>query len=309
VLAAPTITVTGSINNKNTANPSRVWNVAVAPDLALDPTGTPLAVELGFRAIGGNIRTITTNPNPPVAPNPDGTPAATGGPVEFLNPGAPIWGWETLSDTDGDGTVETNGDDEPQGVQVGTGADGGQGFASVGTRVFTNANRQDLILITTDPSVTALEWAGRYNNDGSMAAVDAFVSGRIAQSQTGSPVAQNFHGYSGSLAAVGPANLRFLGDMNGSNNVTNADVVPFGNALFSRPAYVAANPHLNVLRGDINGSGTITNADVVPFGQILFNQGITGSGSLVGSAVPEPASFVLVGTVLAFLGGLRRRGR
>jgi hypothetical protein len=120
----------------------------------------------------------------------------------------------------------------------------------------------------------------------------------------------NFDTFNGSLASGTPesAALWFLADMNGSGNVTNADTTLYGQALNDAPAYKTARPNLNFLRGDINGSGTITNADTVRFGNILNDLNISGSGSVL-SSVPEPASVVLVGFVLAFASLARRRSR
>ena len=70
--ADPTLTVTGGRQTRTAvvANQRRVWNVAVAPDLTASPTGSPLAVELGFRATGGNILSISgaQNAAPPLLP-------------------------------------------------------------------------------------------------------------------------------------------------------------------------------------------------------------------------------------------------
>jgi hypothetical protein len=300
LLAAPTLTVTGGRRTTTTtgANNVRIWNVAVSPDLALDPTGSPLALELGFRATGGNILGISSTQNQ--------TPEVNR--VEHTdNPGAVIFGWETLSDTDGDGSVETNGDDEPVGHQVGTGANATQGVSYIGTNIFTTAQKQDLITIRTDTSVTSLAWGGRYNADHSMAAVGAFINGRIAQS-TGATTSENYDTFAGSLAANAAGATRFLGDMNGDGSNNFTDLGGFGQALTNAAAYRAANPHLNRFRADVNGDGAINFSDLGGFGQIILGTAPTGAGSaLGGSAVPEPAAFVLAGMGVALAATIRRK--
>lgn len=291
--AAPTLTISGSINNK-AASPVRVWNVAAAPDLALD-SPTALALELGFQATGGNILSISATPNMAAAAAP--APAR----VDFdTNPGNVIFGWETLTDLGG-------GNMKPVGVQIGTAANANKAVAFLGSNLFSTAGSRDLLTITTDSSVTSLAWGGRYNADGSMAALTGNLPAlaRIAQGNGASSANYQEASFAGSLAALGTP--RFLGDMNGSGSVTNADVSRFGDALNAAATYKTNNPNLNILRADINGSGSITNADVSRFGEILNNVGISGSGSIV-AAVPEPASLVLLGCVVAFGSLARRRG-
>ena len=291
--AAPALTVTGSINNK-AGSPVRVWNVAATPDLALD-SPTALALELGFQATGGNILSISATPNMAAAAAP--APAR----VDFdTNPGNVIFGWETLTDLGG-------GNMKPVGVQIGSAANANKAVAFLGSNLFSDAGSRDLLTITTDSSVTSLAWGGRYNADGSMAALTGSLPAlaRIAQGNGASSANFQEASFAGSLGAVGATNLRFLGDMNGNNSVNNLDVVPFSNALAGQAAFKTANPRLNILRGDINGSGTFNNLDVVPFSQILAGS-VSGSGSV--AAVPEPASLVLLGCVVAFASSVRRRG-
>ena len=297
--AAPTITVTGGRLNR-ASNPVRVWNLAVAPDLNLDPTGTPLALELGFRASGGNILSVMSNPNPPVPPNPDGTPGPGGGPVEFLNPGNVIFGWETLTQLES-GMF-------PVGLQVGTGADSNEAFAAVGTAVLRTSHRYDLLKIVTQASVTSLAWGGRYNADGSLAAVDAFVGGRIAQGEPQQD-AVNFHGYSGTLPQNPPGATRFLADMNGDGNTNFGDLAAFGSAVLQPQNYIVQFPHLNRLaRCDINGDGQCNFAELAPFGQLILGTGVTAAGtSLAIRATPEPSCSTLTCVAIGLVSALRRR--
>src|SRR5688500_10118990 len=95
VLAAPTLTVTGSRRTTSTtgANNVRIWNIAVAPDLAHHPTGSPLALELAFRATGGNILGISSDQNEaPEATRVEKEDDPNG------QPGERVFGWETLTD-------------------------------------------------------------------------------------------------------------------------------------------------------------------------------------------------------------------
>jgi hypothetical protein len=278
----------------------RVWNVAVAPDLTASPTGSPLALELGFRATGGNILSITgaQNAKPAI---PDPAPAR----VEHEDdpngqPGNVIFGWETLTDV-GAGNMQ------PIGTQIGTGANADEAVAYIGTADFTTNARQDLLTITTDLSVTSLAWGGRFMANGTPAAVGTFTNGRIAHVQGASST--NFHSYVGSLAAGSTlAGQEFMADMDGSGDTNFGDLAAFGQGLQMAAAYRAARPHLNLVgRGDANGDGNFNFGDLAGFGQLLQNVAPLGSGSsLEGASVPEPASFVLIALGAGFA-MLRRR--
>jgi hypothetical protein len=292
VFADPTLVITGSRNNR-AATPRKVWNVAIAPDLTASPGGSPLAVELGFRAIGGNIISISSDQNEPSRVEKEDDPNG--------QPGNVIFGWEALTDVGG-------GNMQPIGTQVGTGANADEAVAFVGTNDFTTGSRQDLLTIVTDASVTSLEWGGRYNTNGSLAAVGAFVSGRIAQVM--GTTAANFHSYDSSLAANAPGATRFLADMNGDGNTNFGDLASFGQALTNPAAYTTAFPHLNRAgRGDANGDGNLNFGDLAGFGQILSGAPGAGASLGAGSSVPEPASCVLVALGMTIVAMLRRRSR
>jgi hypothetical protein len=256
-----------------------------------------LAVELGFRATGGNIISISAAGN--VAPevarvehedDPNGQPGNT------------IFGWEALTNLGG-----TPPNMQPVGTQVGTGANADEAVAFIGTADFTTNQRQDLLTIVTDSTVTSLAWGGRFNADGTAAAVGAFVNGRIAHVQGASSA--NFHSYVGSLAQNAAGATRFVGDMNGDGNNNFLDAPGFGLALTNPAMYRTNNPHLNrVSRGDINGDGNINFLDAPAFGQLLTNPGAGAGLEAAGASVPEPASCALVVLGVA-LGMLRRRSR
>src|SRR4029079_1543716 len=77
VLAAPTFTaVPGGVQAGNW-----VWNIDITPDLTLVPdnSGTPVALEFGFRLTGGQLLSATI-----------------ADPVQFdtPNPGPKVFGWE-----------------------------------------------------------------------------------------------------------------------------------------------------------------------------------------------------------------------
>jgi hypothetical protein len=292
----PTLAVTGGRQTRTAVagNLRRVWNVAVAPDLTVSPTGSPLAVELGFRATGGNILSISGAQNAPSRVEHEDDPNG--------QPGETIFGWETLVDV-GAGNMK------PIGTQIGTGANADEAVAFIGTNDFTTAARQDLVTITTDLSVTSLAWGGRFMPNGTAAAVGAFVNGRIAHAQGASSA--NFHSYVGSLLSGSTtAGNEYMADMNGNGDANFGDLAAFGQALQQAAAYTTAFPNLNRIgRGDANGDGLFNFGDLAGFGQLLQNVPPLGSGAgLESASVPEPASFVLI-ALGAGLAVLRRRSR
>jgi hypothetical protein len=266
------------------SNARRVWNIAVAPDVNLSPGGSPLALELGFQATGGNIISASAAQNMPTR-------------VERNdNPGNPIFGWETLTDVGG-------GNMQPVGIQIGTGANAHTAVAFLGTSDFEMNKNHDLLTIVTDASVTSLAWGGRFTANGTAAAVGAFANGRIAQLQGNSSA--NFHSYAGSRQQnTGP---HFLGDINGDGNVNFGDLLPFGNALNQTHTYEFVFQHLNrVGRLDINGDGNGNFGDLIGFSRLLTG-GPSTAASLDAMSVPEPVSFAAATIALALAAFLNRR--
>ena len=99
------------------------------------------------------------------------------------------------------------------------------------------------------------------------------------------------------------------GDLNGDGAVTNGDISAFVMALIDPTAFASAFPDVDPDEaGDFSGDGLLTNGDIAGFVDAL-----TASPSLIASAeyedlqalaVPEPASFALLG-----LGGLAMMSR
>jgi hypothetical protein len=172
--AVPGLSVTpGGIESGNF-----VWEVGVSPDLILAAGSTPLAVELGFRLTGAPLLSAT-NINPAEWDSP--------------NPGAVIFGWETLTDVEPGPGVNNR----PVGLQVNTTTD--EIFVAYGSTVFDTPGEKPFLKIVAQgpanggsPSST-IEWLGAY----------IFDNGRIAQ-LVGGFTAENFDIYSGTATQVIP---------------------------------------------------------------------------------------------------------
>ncbi len=146
VFAAPSITaVPGGVQAGNW-----VWNINITPDLTLVPdgSGTPVALEFGFRLTGAPLISATN-----INPSQFDTP----------NPGTVIFGWETL---------DPNSNNRPVGLQVNTPT--GEIFASYGSMNFTTAGPKPFLQILTSgpgngpPSLSStIQWLGVYGTGGS----------------------------------------------------------------------------------------------------------------------------------------------
>jgi hypothetical protein len=160
-----------------------VWQVDITPDLLLGGGSTPMALEMGFRLTGSPL-VSATNINPTQ--------------WDQANPGLPIFGWETISDTDGDGTIETNGDDEPVGLQSNTTTS--EIFAAYGSINLTTPGPKPFLRIEAlgpdngGSTSSTIEWLGVY----------AVGHGRIAQLIAGGTTSANFDIFAGSATQVIP---------------------------------------------------------------------------------------------------------
>jgi hypothetical protein len=160
--AAPILSVTpGGVQGGNW-----VWDVSITPDLLLAPSGTPLAVELGFRMIGDPLISAT-NINP----------------SEWTTelPGKKIFGWEP--DDINSSTSE--------GLQVNTTTS--EVFVAYGSVDFTTPGAKPFLKIIAQgpgsggPASSTIQYLGAYPVPG--------TNGRIAQIV--GPTAVNFDLYSG----------------------------------------------------------------------------------------------------------------
>jgi hypothetical protein len=249
----------------------------------LSPDGSPLALELGFRATGGNILSASAAQNFVRVEHTD-------------NAGNAIFGWETLTDVGG-------GNMKPVGIQIGTGANANTAVAYLGTADLPMGLKYDLLTIVTEATVTSLAWGGRFNADGTMAPIGTFENGRIAHLQGNNST--NFHSYSGSLPQNAPGATRFLADMNGDGLTNFADLAPFGSSIITPQQYVFQFPHLNRAgRGDANGDGLFNFGDLASFGQTVLGTPGAAAG-LDAASVPEPATWTILalGAVTAVLFG------
>lgn len=192
LLAAPTMTVSPA----GVQSGNWVWNIDITPDLTLVPdnSGTPLAVELGFRLTGGSLVNISNI-------NPSG--------FDTSNPGAKIFGWEITYPDD---------NNRPEGIEANcTGctvinpvSPGGhptaivpgitnEMFVAMGSANFTTAGaKQFLKIVATGPGSgsmsSTLQWLGAYGPGNSNGRITQ-VTGLIGTTYTTS----NFDTFSGSL--------------------------------------------------------------------------------------------------------------
>ena len=107
------------------------------------------------------------------------------------------------------------------------------------------------------------------------------------------------------------ATLFVPGDVNRDGQVNVADIPAMMTALANLTAYQSTssltNPQL-LLVADLTGDNLVTNSDIQGLSNLLANGGGSGSGSL--TAVPEPASLVLLAlggaVALARIAGAKR---
>ncbi len=183
--AAPTFTVTpGGVQGGNW-----VWNVAVTPDLSLVPdgSGTPMAVELGFRLTGAQLISATiTNPAQ----------------FDTPNPGKKIFGWETPD------PIFPN---PAYGFGLQSNLSTSEIFAAYGTPNFTTPGPKQFLTILASGPPTALsssiQWLGVYGNANSQGLIVQVSGGTPPNYQTGN----YFFSGSATQAVPEPASLALLG--------------------------------------------------------------------------------------------------
>jgi hypothetical protein len=158
-VAAPTLTaIPGGVQAGKW-----VWNIDITPDLSLvpDSSGTPMAVELGFRLTGAPLLSATITD--PVA-------------WDTLNPGKKIFGWEPSDPFNSNNSF---------GIQ--TNLVTGEIFAAIGSMNFTTPGPTHfLTVMTSGPSTgppsfsSTIQWLGVYgvgSNKGRMAQITGGTSG------------------------------------------------------------------------------------------------------------------------------------
>lgn len=96
-----------------------------------------------------------------------------------------------------------------------------------------------------------------------------------------------------------------IGDMNDDGQLSDADISPFVLALTNRTAYDAMYSGVDAdVIGDFNGNSQLDLGDVAG-----FKAAVPGLGAGTASAVPEPASAILLLLSLVGLAGFRGRQR
>jgi len=97
------------------------------------------------------------------------------------------------------------------------------------------------------------------------------------------------------------------GDMDNDGDVDEFDVPLFVQALVNRPTYELAQPDVDAdFVGDFDGNGLLDTGDIAQFSQAVTNAASASAGS---SAVPEPASVLLVTLATCCFVGLNRHQR
>jgi hypothetical protein len=141
-----------------------VWDIHITPDLALvsDGSGTPVAVEFGFRLTGGQLLSATI-----------------GDPLQFdtPNPGPEVFGWETPDPFDPD-------PNEGYGLQSNLLTN--EVFASYGSINFTSPGPKHFLTIRASGPPTSLsstiQWLGAYSGSGKIVQI---TGGTFPNYQTG----------------------------------------------------------------------------------------------------------------------------
>jgi len=282
--ANPTVSATGGGTTASgflDNNGNWVWKITVAPTNPIPTGSSPLAAELGFTETSS--RNIIGN-------------ATVGDAVTWdkLNPGNPIFNWETPDPT---------ANNKPVGVQTHNVTD--QVFSALGSAVLSATTPTDYLHITVQRpqtasagtlSTTTMSLSGAYGGKGRIAEATA----------TG---AANYDVYTGSVSFNAKA-----GDTNLDGQVSNADY----SALIGHYQQNAGTNKWS--DGDFTGEGDVSNAD---YSMLIsnYNSGTynvvsgsfanagAGAGLSAGGSVPEPASIALLGLALVGGMGMIRRKR
>jgi hypothetical protein len=258
------------------------------------PEGSPLAAELGFSEVSSELLGATANTTDFDDPNP-------GNPIFGAFNGTSYSGWETISDTDGEGGVEFNGDDEPVGLQFSTAFD--QVFAALGSVDYlSDDNGKDFItVVIAGPSSagsleTDLQMLGAYGGNGRIAELNDAYDGTPPP-----PISVNYDTYSGTSSRMAqPGDNDLNGDVTGED--LDALLIDFFNDDGQRRWF----------HGDFDGNDDVTGEDLDALLINFFaapynvNSGAGGGGS---GAVPEPATLTLLALAALGITGLGRRHR
>ncbi len=115
-----------------------------------------------------------------------------------------------------------------------------------------------------------------------------------------------YHDLNNSPETLSDGTVKFIvpGDMDGNGTLEEADINPFVEALTDRASYETNySSVLADLVGDFNGNGQLDLGDISGFKDALA---ALGSGSFSASAVPEPASLMMLGIATIVLSISRR---
>ena len=195
-----------------------VWRVDIIPDFELVPpdSGTPVAVELGFRLTGAPLVSVT-NINPTE--------------FDYSNPGSVIFGWEVLyaGANNHPAGIEANCmgcsiiNPAPSGGPAATLVSGtaNEIFAALGSVSFTTPGPKPLLEImtagpsTSGASFSTIEWLGAYDGNARIAQLIPDGAGNF----------EIVAGIAPGLATAAALVPELRGDFNADSEVDAADYV------------------------------------------------------------------------------------